>query len=116
MKKIKKIFVVLIAILLIWIFIILSFGLNVNLLEIALFKLIQPVIFAVAATICIFYSSLRKYLLMASSALLIFMILTYLFNMLDVANWIGSLGFGAFAIVVFSYIPQLIKKGHIEKY
>lgn len=116
MKKVKNFVAVLITVLLIWIFIILSFGLNVNLLEIALFKFIQPVIFAVAAAICIFFTFLRKYLLMVSLALLIFMILTYLFNLFDFANWTGSLGFGILTIVVFSYIPQLIKKGYIEKY
>lgn len=116
MKKVKNFVAVLITIPFIWIFIILGFGLNVNLLEIALFKFIQPVIFAVTATICIFFPFLRKYLLMVSLTLLIFMILTYLFNLFDFANWTGNLGFGILAIVVFSYIPQLLKKGYLEKY
>lgn len=116
MKKVKNFVAILITILLIWIFIILSFGLNVNLLEIALFKFVQPVIFAVVTTVCIFYTSLRRYVLIISSILLILMIITYLINKLDLSNWMGSMGFGILTIVVFSYVPQLLKKGYVEKY
>lgn len=77
---------------------------------------IQAVIFALTTVICIFYSPFRKYILIAALVLLILMIITYLISTLDLSNWIGTVGFGILAIVVFSYIPQLIKRGYVEKY
>lgn len=112
MKKINKIPAAAVAVLILTLlFAILSSGLDFEGSD-----FIQPVIFAIAATICIFYSPFRKYILIIATALLTLMVATYLINKFDLSNWIGSLGFGAFTIVVFSYIPQLIKKGHIEKY
>lgn len=113
MKMIKKMFIapVLIIILTI-IFTILDLGLNIKKLNL----LIQPLIFAVVATISFLFGSYRKLFLFFSASLLSLMIIVYLFNLLDIANWVGSLGFGVLIIVLCSYIPVLIKKGHIEKF
>lgn len=113
MKEIKKMSVALVfLIILTIIFTILDSGLNIKQLNL----LIQPLIFGVAATISFLFGSYRKLLLFFSATLLSLMIITYLFNLLDLANWIGSLGFGILIIVLFSYIPVLIKKDHIEKF
>ncbi len=77
-------------------------------------QIIQPFIFALSAVLCILYNSLRRLILKISLVLLALMVLTYLFDNLDFANWIGSLGFGMLVIVIFSYLPILIKKGYIE--
>lgn len=79
-------------------------------------QIIQPLIFALSITICILYSNFRKYLINASVVLLLSMVLTYMFNMLEIANWLGSLGFGMLFITIMSYLPQLIKKGNLEKF
>ena len=79
-------------------------------------QIIQPVIFASVLIICIFSSAARKYMIAASFFMLSLMIITYLLQMLEVSNWIGSLGFGVLTITLFSYLPELIKKGYIEKY
>ncbi len=90
----------------------LEFGLEIDKIT----QIIQPFIFALSAVICFLYTRLRRLILIGSLVLLIVMILTYLFDKLDFANWIGSLGFGIFTIVIFSYLPNLTKKGCIEKY
>lgn len=78
--------------------------------------LIQPLIFALTLTVSIFLKHIRKVILSISIALLIIMILTYLLNMINISNWIGGLGFGILIVTLASYLPELIKKGYIEKY
>lgn len=78
--------------------------------------IIQPILFGISFTISILFSSLRKYLMILSVILLSFMILIYLFQRLDISNWLGSLGFGMLFVTVLSYLPQFIKRGYIEKY
>lgn len=112
MKKINKISLASVTgLILVLLFTILSSG-----LDFSGANLIQPVVFATMATLCFFYPSLRRYILIVALVLLILMVFTYLINKLDLSNWVGSLGFGILAILVFSYTPQLIKKGFIEKY
>ncbi len=79
-------------------------------------QLIPPVFFAITLTLCIFFPNFRKYLLIISVTLLILLIITYLFQILEISNWLGSLGFGMLIMIIFSYIPQLIKDGLIEKF
>lgn len=79
-------------------------------------SVIQPIIFALSATVNILYRTYTKLLLIVSLSLLSLMIIAYLFNQLNFSNWIGSLGFGLFIITIFSYLIELIKKGYIEKY
>lgn len=91
-------------------FTVLEFGLEIHMRT----QLIEPFIFALSAVFCIFYASFRRRILTISLLLLALMVSTYLFDMLDFANWIGSLGFGIFVTVIFSYLPSIIKKGYIE--
>lgn len=79
-------------------------------------QVIQPIIFAAALVSNIFYPQIRKYTIQLSLFLLILMVITYMFNSISISNWFGSLGFGLLFITVFSYLPQLIKKGFVEKY
>ncbi len=113
MKETKKIFIALVLVIILTIiFTILDSGLRIKQLNL----LIQPLIFALVATISFLFGSYRKLLLFFSANLLSLMIITYLFNLLDAANWVGSLGFGILIIVFCSYIPVLIKRDHIEKF
>ena len=95
-----------------FLFTIMNVGLEINSVN----QIIQPLIFALTATIDILYFPLRKYFLAASLCLLSLMVMTYLINMLEVSNWVGSLGFGMLFITVASYLPEIIKKGNIEKF
>lgn len=108
----KVIFIPILFIFLVFIFTILDIGMEVN--QLTLF--IQPIIFALSAVIAIFFISLRKATLIISLSLLSLMVFTYLLNLLEISNWIGSLGFGMFIIVTVSYLPNLIREGFIHKY
>ena len=90
----------------------LEYGFQWNRLE----EFIYPVILMLASLIIFFASKLRKFFLISSFLILLIMILLYLFNELNLANTVGSFGFALLLIVISSYIPQLIKKGFIEKF
>lgn len=76
-------------------------------------ELIQPVIFAAVAAAIFINCKCRRFVLSFSLILIIIMVVFYLFNNLSVSNWIGSLGVGILVILIFSYLPNLIKNGHI---
>lgn len=94
------------------VFTVLNSGLKVNQLN----QIIQPLAFALSATSCILFPNIRTNLIKGSLYILLSMVLVYLFNMLDIANWLGSLGFGVLFITIISYLPQLVKRGSIEKF
>lgn len=94
------------------VFVILDNGTDVDRID----QLIQPLIFTFAFITGTFFHSTRKYLLGVGIILLSLMIFTYLFVSLDVSDWIGSLGFGIFFTTIFTYIPEIIRKGYIERY
>lgn len=75
-----------------------------------------PLLFAVTLSLSVTMPNFRKKLLLISFVLLLLMVLFYLFNNLAQANWIGAAGFGMLVLVIFTYIPELIKRGHIERY
>lgn len=79
-------------------------------------SLIQPLFFAASLAICIIRPHFRKIILIASVILLAVMIFTYLFNQINIANWIGSLGFGMLFIILATYLPELLRRGYIEKF
>ena len=77
---------------------------------------IQPLIFAATLSISLCLPQLKKIVLAVSLLLLAVMILIYLFNMIEIANWIGSLGFGMLFVILSTYLPELLKRGYIEKF
>lgn len=79
-------------------------------------QLIQPVIFALTGVIATFFLRKRKLILIISLSLLSLMIFAYLLSLMDISNWLGSLGFGMLFITIFSYLPQVIKRGYVEKF
>lgn len=78
-------------------------------------QLFAPLLFAITFVICFISHAWRRMFLAIAAGLLGVMIFTDLFNMLEVANLLGSLGFGMFLLISLSYIPQLYKRGYIEK-
>lgn len=109
---VKVILVPILIVVLTYIFTLLNLGVSINQVS----QVIQPLIFAFSVVICIFSPKYKKNIIQLSLGLLLFMIFTYLFNLADISNWVGALGFGMLFIAVFSYLPQLIKKGYIEKF
>lgn len=79
-------------------------------------EFIHPIFFACSATAIFLNNKLKRYILGFSLILLFSMIILYLFDLLLLSNWVGSLGMGMFVILIFSYISELIKKGYIERY
>lgn len=78
-------------------------------------EIIQPLIFTLAVEL-IYLRVKRLSILWFASALLVLMVIFYLFNFLLLANWLGSLGFGMLFITSVSYMPELLKHGFIEKF
>lgn len=76
--------------------------------------IIKPLIFSTSLVISIanFY---RNYLLRISFTLLFLMVIFYLFWQIPASEWFGSVGLGILTVYVLGHIPQLIKKGYIEK-
>lgn len=75
-----------------------------------------PVIFAGTFSLSIFFSNIRKYLLLLSFGFLLLMLFLYFLGHLDLSNWFGSLGFGCLIMVILSYFPELFKHGYIDKF
>lgn len=90
-------------------FIILEYGQMPN----SFLEVSEPVIFAFITAVIFLNGNLRKFVMWLWPALLGLMVIFYLINNLQVANWLGSLGVGTLVILVFSYLPNLIKNGHI---
>lgn len=82
---------------------------NINILPVEIFA------FALITEILIFWQYFRLVFIICANILFLLMIILFVFNMPEVANVFGSLGFGIFLITALSYLPQLIKYGHIEK-
>lgn len=79
-------------------------------------QIIQPIFFGITLILSVFFSNLRKYLIIIAITFLILLIFTYLFQMIEISAWLGNLGFGMLTITIFSYTPQFIRKGFIEKF
>ena len=77
-------------------------------------ELIKSIIFAVSLFVSLF-ATYKKFILWISIVLLLIMILLYLLWQIPLSNMFGSIGFGMFLIFILSYIPDLIKKGFVEK-
>lgn len=109
MKYVRSLFVFIVSLLF---FIILEYGQVTVLVK----EMVQPVIFALVMAFIYLNSNLRVVLFWFALSLIILMILSYLFNLLPFANWTGSLGVGILIILIVSYIPQIIKKGFIDRF
>lgn len=79
-------------------------------------QIISPLVFALAAVGSMRVHTIRRIFLIISLSLLAFMVITYLLNRIDIANWLGSLGFGIFFVTIISYLPKCIKDGNIDKF
>lgn len=77
-------------------------------------RFIQELIFAFALSLT-FYKIFKRYILIFSLSCLIIMILLVSFLKFNPADWFGSLGFGVLLIYFVGLLPQLIRRGHVDK-
>lgn len=112
MDIVKLLTKILIPFLLIILFNFLEYGFKWDRTE----QFIYPIILMIITVTVFYVSKLRKLFLISSFCILMLMILLYLTNNLDLANIIGSFGFALLLIVVSAYLPELTKKGFVEKF
>lgn len=79
-------------------------------------QVVQPILYAVILVISTQFKKFRKNILFFSFILFGTMIIFYLLKRVEISDWIARLGFGMLFITIFSYLPQLIKKGYVEKF
>lgn len=77
--------------------------------------LLQPLIFAFL-TILLFKRPVVRFLffLMIGFSILL-MIVFYVFNLINLSAFFGSNCLALLLILIFFYLPQMVKKGYIEK-
>ncbi len=76
----------------------------------------SSIIFAISFSIALFYPFVKRYLIILGFCLLLIMLFCYMFNIMDISNRFGSLGFGILLLTVLSYLPILFRKGQNDKY
>lgn len=79
-------------------------------------KFLIPLLLSVLTMIMLFRPDLKHYSLILVGICLVLMILASIFNLLNFANILGSFGFSLLIVTIFLYLPQIIKKGHVEKF
>lgn len=79
-------------------------------------KFIYPAILAIITLIVFLIPKLRKLFFIFSFLMFSLMVLLYLLNKLNLADIVGSFGFALLLIVISSYIPEIIKKGFVERF
>lgn len=79
------------------------------------YKYLQSFIFSVILAISILKPSLRLKLCYLGLLFIFLMITFYLFGKLALSNSFASIGIGILLIVSLTYLPELVKKGYVEK-
>lgn len=78
-------------------------------------KMIQALFFASVTTAIIVQPKIRKVIFYLALGLFLAMVFLYIFRLMWLADLAGSTGLGFVVIVLISYLPELIKKGYVEK-
>ena len=78
------------------------------------YDLVKPLIFSISLVVSL-ANLFKIYLLSISLSLLFLMVLFYLFWQIPVSDWFGSVGVGILITYFLGNIPQLIKRGYLEK-
>lgn len=79
-------------------------------------KFLKPFLLSILTTIMLFKPNFKRYILFLVGICLVLMILASLFNLLSFSKIMGEFGFSLLIITIVLYIPQLIKKGQIERF
>ncbi len=111
MKIILSLKIILLMIILFGIFYILEYGFSFDSTD----KLLKPSLLSAITMIMIFKPSFKHYIIFLISICLVLMIISSILNLLRFSNIVGEFGFSLLVITIILYLPQLIKKGHIER-
>lgn len=76
-------------------------------------SLFQTILFTLITITLFSRSWLKNVFIVLAMVLLIIMVIFFTLNLIDIANFFGSLGFGILLISSLFYLPELIKHGHI---
>jgi len=79
-------------------------------------KLLYPFLLSGFSAIILFKATFKRYLLFLSLVCLALMVFGNIFNLSNIFNNFGNFGFSLLLVTIALYIPQLIKKGHIERF
>src|SRR5258708_3149827 len=74
---------------------------------------LQTLILATAFSLCLFWHSLRRYILLLAVFFIFLMVILYTVNLMNLSNAFGSTAFGLVMLVLVSYLPKLIQNGYI---
>ncbi len=91
------------------------FYLNTGFLLDSYWKIAQAFIFTIVFTAIFIWPQFKKYIFWTILIAFLLTIFLYVVNLIEVADIIGSSGFGLIIINLISYLPQLIKLGYIKK-
>lgn len=78
-------------------------------------KTFQTIGFSFIFAASLAWSTTRLYFLILSGVLLIFMSVVFILGELSWAEIFGSSSFGLAVLILIIYLPQIIKKGYVEK-
>lgn len=78
-------------------------------------KYFQSLVFSTTSILAIFTPVFRRKLFYLAFLLLLMMVAFYLTGQLLWSNALASLGIGILLILSLSYVPEIIKKGYVEK-
>lgn len=76
---------------------------------------VQTIILASGFSLGIFWAQLRKFILLLSTVFIFVMVILYILKQFEMANLFGSTAIGLFFLSLICYLPQLVRKGYIEK-
>lgn len=78
-------------------------------------KYLQSLVFSATFTVSIFAPKFRMKLFYLSFFLLLPAVILYLLQQLMMANVFSSISVGMLLLISISYVPELLKKGYVEK-
>lgn len=112
MKILRLVKLISLTVIFFTIFYVLENGFNFDSLR----KIPVPFLLSFFTMLMIFKPSFKRYVLFLLGIFLVLMILADLFNLTSFSKGIGEFGLSLLLVIVFLYLPQIIKKGYIEKF
>lgn len=76
---------------------------------------IESLILGFVFSINLFFLKMRKIVLISSLPIFLLMVISYTFKRFDLSNIFGSTAMGIIVLTLITYLPQIVKKGYIQK-
>ncbi len=81
-----------------------------------IYNFLYPMLLTVISITNMQFPKFRRLSMVLAFTMLILMFFLYLMDQLSLSNIIGSSGIAILIITLFTYLPQIIKKGFVEKF